>query len=362
MAESVRATKARTFGMQTLFRQFGIYSALGQLYEPEDHEELLYYREAQDGQILEEGITEAGALSSWLAAATAYSNHGKAMLPFYVYYSIFGFQRVGDLIWAAADSRARGFLVGGTAGRTTLAGEGLQHQDGSSHLIASTIPNCRAYDPCFGYELAAIIREGGRRMLEEQEDVFYYVTVANENYEHPAAPPDASQGMLKGMYLLKKAQKPQAQLLGSGPILREVIAAADLLAKDWGIQANVWSVPSFSELRRDGMEVERARRYGHPGRSWVERCLGGAAGPVVAASDYVSAVADLIRPYIAGRYVTLGTDGFGRSDTRAGLRDFFEVDARHIAQAALAALDSPLAGEALRRYGIDAGTRPPWQR
>ena len=356
------ADEARTFGMQTLFRQVGIYSAVGQLYEPEDHEELLYYREAKEGQILEEGITEAGALSSWLAAATAYSNHGKAMLPFYVYYSIFGFQRVGDLIWAAADSRARGFLVGGTAGRTTLAGEGLQHQDGSSHLIASTIPNCRAYDPCFGYELAAIIREGGRRMLEEQEDVFYYVTVANENYEHPAAPPDASQGMLKGMYLLKKAQKPQAQLLGSGPILREVIAAADLLAKDWGIQANVWSVTSFSELRRDGMEVERARRYGHPGRSWVERCLGGAAGPVVAASDYVSAVADLIRPYIAGRYVTLGTDGFGRSDTRAGLRDFFEVDARHIAQAALAALDSPLAGEALRRYGIDAGTRPPWQR
>jgi pyruvate dehydrogenase E1 component len=356
------ADEARTFGMQTLFRQFGIYSALGQLYEPEDHEELLYYREAKDGQILEEGITEAGALSSWLAAATSYSSHGTPMLPFYIYYSMFGFQRVGDLIWAAADSRARGFLVGGTAGRTTLAGEGLQHQDGSSHLAASTIPNCRAYDPCFGYELAAIVHDGARRMLQAHEDVFYYVTVGNENYAHPAMPEGAGEGILKGMYRLKKTQNAKVQLLGSGAILREVIAAADLLEKDWGIGADLWSVTSFTELRRDGMQVERARRFGAGGEGWVERCLGGTQGPVIAASDYVSAVADLIRPYVPGKYVVLGTDGFGRSDTRAALRAFFEVDARNIAVAALAALQSPLLAEALRRYGIDPGTRPPWER
>jgi pyruvate dehydrogenase E1 component len=343
------ADEARTFGMQTLFRQAGIYSAVGQLYEPEDHDELLYYREAKDGQILEEGITEAGALSSWLAAATSYSTHGLPMLPFYIYYSIFGFQRVGDLIWAAADSRARGFMIGGTAGRTTLAGEGLQHQDGSSHLIASTIPNCRAYDPCFGYELATIVQDGARRMLEAQEDVFYYVTVANENYAHPAMPEGAEAGILKGMYRLRKADEAVVQLLGSGPILREVIAAADLLEKDWGVKADVWSVTSFTELRRDGMEAERARR------------LGG-KGPVIAASDYVSAVADLIRPYVPRKYVALGTDGFGRSDTRAALRAFFEVDARNIVVAALAALDHPSVGDARRRYQIDAGTRPAWQR
>ena len=354
------ADEARTFGMQTLFRQFGIYSALGQLYEPEDHEELLYYREAKDGQILEEGITEAGALSSWLAAATSYSSHGTPMLPFYIYYSIFGFQRVGDLIWAAADSRARGFLVGGTAGRTTLAGEGLQHQDGSSHLAASAIPNCRAYDPCFGYELAAIVHDGARRMLEGQEDVFYYVTVGNENYPHPAMPEDAAEGILRGMYRLRDGS--QVQLLGSGAILREVIAAAELLEKDWGIQAAVWSVTSFTELRRDGMRAERARRFGGSDASWAEECLSKTQGPVVAASDYVRAVADLIRPYVPRRFVALGTDGFGRSDTRAALRAFFEVDARNIAVAALAALESPLLPEALRRYGIDPGTRPPWER
>src|SRR6266852_1874714 len=343
------ADEARTFGMQTLFRQFGIYSALGQLYEPEDHEELLYYREAKDGQILEEGITEAGALSSWLAAATAYSAHGTPMLPFYIYYSIFGFQRVGDLIWAAADSRARGFLVGGTAGRTTLAGEGLQHQDGSSHLAASTIPNCRAYDPCFGYELAAIIEDGARRLLEAQEDVFYYLTVANENYPHPAAPEGATEGIRRGMYRLREGSQLQLQLLGSGAILREVIAAAELLEKDWGIQAAVWSVTSFTELRRDGMRVERARRFGGSDASWVEECLLKTQGPVVAASDYVSAVADLIRPYVPRRFVALGTDGFGRSDTRAALRAFFEVDARNITVATLAALQSPSTAEALNR-------------
>jgi len=356
------ADEARTFGMQTLFRQVGIYSAVGQLYEPEDHDELLYYREAKDGQILEEGITEAGALSSWLAAATAYSAHGKPMLPFYIYYSMFGFQRVGDLVWAAGDSRARGFLVGGTAGRTTLAGEGLQHQDGSSHLIAATIPNCRAYDPCFGYELAAIVEDGARRMLEKQEDVFYYLTVANENYAHPAMPEGARDGILRGMYLLRKSEKAALQLLGSGPILREVLAAAELLEKDWKLSAGVWSVTSFTELRRDGMKAERATRFGKPEKSWVAQCLEKAEGPVIAASDYVSAVADLIRPYVERKYVALGTDGFGRSDTRAALRSFFEVDARHIAVAALAAIDPGLVGSALRRYGIDYVVRPPWER
>jgi pyruvate dehydrogenase E1 component len=354
------ADEARTFGMQTLFRQFGIYSALGQLYAPEDQEELLYYREAKDGQILEEGITEAGALSSWLAAATAYSAHGTAMLPFYIYYSMFGFQRVGDLIWAAADSRARGFLVGGTAGRTTLAGEGLQHQDGSSHLAASTVPNCRAYDPCFAYELATIVEDGARRMLEAQEDVFYYVTVANENYAHPAMPEEAKDGILRGMHPVRHGA--QAQLLGAGPILREALAAAELLEKDWSVSAGVWSVTSFTELRRDGMRAERARRFGQDETSWVERCLRPTQGPIVAASDYVSAVADLIRPYVPRRYVTLGTDGFGRSDTRAALRAFFEIDARHIAHAALSELDPDLAMRARDRYGIDRVARPAWER
>jgi pyruvate dehydrogenase E1 component len=356
------ADEARTFGMQTLFRQVGIYSALGQLYEPEDHDELLYYREAKDGQILEEGITEAGALSSWLAAATSYSSHGKPMLPFYVYYSIFGFQRVGDLIWAAADSRARGFLIGGTAGRTTLAGEGLQHQDGSSHLAAATIPNCRAYDPCFGYELATIIEDGARRMLETQEDVFYYLTVANENYPHPPMPSGVREGILRGMYLFRRNEKADVQLLGSGPILREVIAAAELLEKDWGIAANVWSVTSFTELARDGMRAARTRRFGGQDTNWVEECLGGAEGPVVAATDYVRAVPEMIRGLIGKPYTVLGTDGFGRSDTRAALRAFFEVDAKHIAVAALAALDERRAREAVARYGIDPAAPPPWSR
>jgi pyruvate dehydrogenase E1 component len=354
------ADEARTFGMQTLFRQFGIYSSLGQLYEPEDSEELLFYREAKEGQILEEGITEAGALSSWLAAATSYSSHGTPMLPFYIYYSIFGFQRVGDLIWAAADSRARGFLIGGTAGRTTLAGEGLQHQDGSSHLAASTIPNCRAYDPCFAYELAAIVEDGARRMLEAQEDVFYYVTAYNENYPHPAAPQGAAEGILRGMYRLREGDA--IQLLGSGPILREVLAAAEMLERDWQVKAGIWSVTSFTELRRDGMQAERARRFGGDATSWVEECLTKTKGPVIAASDYVRAVPDLIRPYVPRQYVALGTDGFGRSDTRAALREFFEVDARSIVIAALAALDRKLVRDALHRYGHDPVDRAPWQR
>ena len=341
------ADEARTFGMANLFRQVGIYSAVGQLYEPEDKDELLYYKEARDGQILEEGITEAGAMASWVAAATSYSTSGLPMLPVFIYYSMFGFQRVGDQIWAAADARSRGFLIGATAGRTTLSGEGLQHQDGSSHLVASTIPNCRAWDPCFGYELAVIVQDGVRRMLEAQEDVFYYVTVMNENYAHPALPDGAVPGILSGMYLLQGADDAALQLLGSGTILREVIAAAGVLAKEHGIAANVWSVTSWSELRRDGLERERAALAGGAGdvrQAHVHRCLAPTRGPIVAASDYVRAVADLPRPYSpeGRRYVSLGTDGFGLSDTRAALREAFQVDRRHIVRAALAAIEGRL--------------------
>ncbi len=287
------ADEARTFGMQSLFRQVAIYSPFGQLYEPEDREELLYYKEAKDGQILEEGITEAGALASWIAAATSYSTHGVPMLPFYTFYSMFGFQRVGDLIWAAADSRSRGFLVGATAGRTTLAGEGLQHQDGSSHLVAATIPNCVAYDPCFGYELAVILQDGARRMLEAEEDVFYYVTVMNENYAHPAMPQGAPEGILKGMHRVRAAGKGRksVRLLGAGAILREALAAAEVLEAEHGVAAEVWSVTSFTELRRDGRAAKK---------SWVAQCLEGGKGPVIAASDYVSALADLIREWVPG--------------------------------------------------------------
>jgi len=325
------ADEARTFGMQSLFRQVAIYSPFGQLYEPEDREELLYYKEAKDGQILEEGITEAGALASWIAAATSYSTHGVSMLPFYAFYSMFGFQRVGDLIWAAADSRSRGFLIGATAGRTTLAGEGLQHQDGSSHLAAATIANCVAYDPCFGYELAVILQDGLRRMLEAEEDVFYYVTVMNENYAHPAIPAGAEQGILKGMHRVREAGKgkKRVRLLGAGAILREALAAAEVLETAHGVAAEVWSVTSFTELRRDGRKGAK---------SWVAQCLEGGGGPVIAASDYVSALADLIREWVPGRCVTLGTDGFGRSDTRAALRAHFGVDRDAIVRAALGAL------------------------
>jgi pyruvate dehydrogenase E1 component len=325
------ADEARTFGMQSLFRNVAIYSPHGQLYEPEDREELLYYKEAKDGQILEEGITEAGALASWIAAATSYSTHGVPMLPFYIFYSMFGFQRVGDLIWAAADSRSRGFLVGATAGRTTLAGEGLQHQDGSSHLVASTIPNCVAYDPCYGYELALILQDGVRRMLEAEQDVFYYVTVMNENYAHPALPFGAEEGVLKGMHRVRAAGKGRknVRLLGAGAILREALAAAEVLEEKHGVAAEVWSVTSFTELRRDGRAATT---------SWVAQCLEGGKGPVIAASDYVSALPDLIREWVPGRYVTLGTDGFGRSDTRTNLRAYFGVDRDSIVRAALGAL------------------------
>ncbi len=338
------ADEARTFGMQTLFRQVGIYSALGQLYEPEDHDELLYYKEAKDGQILEEGITEAGALASWIAAATAYSAHGTPMLPFYIYYSMFGFQRVGDLVWAAADSRARGFLVGGTAGRTTLSGEGLQHQDGSSHLAAATIPSCHAWDPCFGYELATIVEDGARRMLEAQEDVFYYLTVANENYAHPPLPAEAREGILRGMYLIEARAGAKLQLLASGPILREALAAAQVLEREHGLPANVWSVTSWSELRWEGLAARASPAVGEVRakveKPWIAQCLEGTTGPIVAASDYVSALADLPRAWApAGRrYVALGTDGFGRSDTRAALRKFFGVDRDALVATALAVL------------------------
>ncbi len=367
------ADEARTFGMQSLFRQIGIYSPFGQLYEPEDKSELLYYREATNGQILQEGITEAGAISSWLAAATSYSAHGVPMLPFYVFYSCFGFQRVGDLVWAAGDSRARGFLLGGTAGRTTLSGEGLQHEDGSSHLLYSTVPNCVAYDPTFGYEVVTIVQDGMRRMLQAQEDVFYYVTVMNENYAHPAMPQGAEEGILKGMYRLRQSQadKPNAvaQLLGSGAILREVLAAADLLENDWQIGADVWSVTSFTELRRDGMSVERDNRYNpdrDPRLSWVEQCLNDTSGPVIASTDYMRTVADLIRTWVPRRYITLGTDGFGRSDTRAALRDFFEVDRHHVVVATLKALadegsiDRKKVTEAIKKYGIQTDRPNPW--
>ena len=340
------ADEARTFGMHTLFRQVGIYSPSGQLYEPEDMNALVYYKEATDGQILEEGICEAGALSSWIAAATSYSTHGVPMLPLYIFYSCFGFQRVADLIWAAADQRARGFLIGATAGRTTLSGEGLQHQDGTSQLWASTIATCRAYDPCFGYELATIVQDGIRRMLEAQEDVFYYVTAMNENYVHPAMPEHTADGILRGMYLLQGRERAEVQLLGSGTILREVLAAAEILEREHGIAANVWSVTSWSELRWDGMlasgrasaALQEAR--GAPdggGKSWVLRCLEAGEGPIIAATDYVSALPDLIRPFIPrGRdYIALGTDGFGRSDMRANLRAFFEVDRAAIVRAAL---------------------------
>jgi pyruvate dehydrogenase E1 component len=359
------ADEARTFGMADLFRQVGIYSPIGQLYEPEDHDQVSYYKEAVDGQILEEGINEAGAIASWVAAATSYSTHGVAMLPFYIYYSMFGFQRVGDAIWAAADSRARGFLIGATAGRTTLAGEGLQHQDGTSHLIASTIPNCRAYDPCFAYELALILEDGMRRMLAAQEDVFYYVTVMNESYPQPNLLPDVEEGILRGLYCMRSSPLGacRVRLLGAGAILREALAAAELLEQEFDVAADVYSVTSFTELRREALAYERQRRLGQAhGSPWVERQLAANGKPVVAASDYVSALADLIRPWVRDRYIALGSDGFGRSDTRARLRRFFEVDRHAIAVAALSALDASAARSACERFGLDPAAAPPWER
>ncbi|MEO8419322.1 MAG: pyruvate dehydrogenase (acetyl-transferring), homodimeric type [Methylophilaceae bacterium] len=357
--------EARTFGMEGMFRSLGIYSAVGQLYEPVDSDQVMFYKEMKNGQILEEGINEAGAFSSWLAAATSYSVSGVPMIPFYIYYSMFGFQRIGDLAWAAGDSRARGFLLGATAGRTTLNGEGLQHEDGHSHLLAATIPNCVSYDPTFAYELAVIIQDGMRRMMQEQEDVFYYLTVMNENYSHPEMPKGVEEGIIKGMYQFtkSKAKGPKVQLIGSGVILREVIAAAALLEKDWDVSADIWSATSFNELRREGLDVHRWNML-HPDKpqkeSYVEKCLKQAEGPVIASTDYMKSFADQIRAFVPQRFVTLGTDGFGRSDSREALRSFFEVDRYYVVVAALKALadegklPAAKAAEAIKKYKIGA--------
>lgn len=335
--------EARTFGMEGMFRQVGIYSSMGQLYTPQDSDQLMFYKEDKKGQILEEGINEAGAMASFIAAGTAYSNNNVNMVPFYIFYSMFGFQRVGDFIWAAGDSQARGFLIGGTAGRTTLAGEGLQHQDGHSHLLSSTVPNCVSYDPTFAYELAVIVQDGLRRMYAEQEDIFYYITCMNENYMHPAMPKGVEQGILKGMYLLQIGGrgKVRVNLMGSGTILREVIAAAEILERDYGVPADVFSVPSFSELRRQALDVERMNILNpdQPEQQpYVRQCLGDRTGPFIAATDYMKIIPDQIRQWVPGRFIVLGTDGYGRSDSRAQLRHHFEVDAAHIVLASLKAL------------------------
>ena len=362
--------EARTFGMEGMFRQLGIYSHLGQLYEPMDSDQVMYYKESKDGQILEEGINEAGSFSSWIAAATSYSVTGVQMIPFYIFYSMFGFQRIGDLAWAAGDSRARGFLLGATAGRTTLNGEGLQHEDGHSHLMSATIPNCISYDPTFAYELAVIIQEGLRRMVQNQEDVYYYITLMNENYSHPALPAGAEQGILKGLYSFSKSKSKgeKVQLMGSGVILREVIAAAELLEKDWGVSADVWSATSFTELRREGLDCERWNMLNpeKPQRlNYVAESLKDAKGPVIASTDYMKSFAEQIQRFVPNKFVALGTDGYGRSDSREALRDFFEVDARYITVAALKALSDedklPAAkvAEAVKKYKLDANKPNP---
>ncbi len=366
------ADEARTFGMEGMFRQLAIYSSVGQLYEPVDRDQLAYYREDKRGQILQEGINEAGAFCSWMAAGTSYSNHDLPMIPFFIFYSMFGFQRIGDLIWAAADMQSRGFLIGGTSGRTTLSGEGLQHQDGHSQLLASTIPNCLSYDPTYGYELAVIIQDGLRRMYQEQENIFYYLTVMNENYTHPPLPEGKEEAILKGMYCLREAKDskgPRVQLLASGAILREAEAAADLLRDDFAVAADVWSVTSFTQLRRDGLAAERWNRL-HPEKdvraAYVTTQLADRPGPIIAASDYMRTFAEQIRPFMPRRYCVLGTDGFGRSDTRSQLRDFFEVDRRWIAAAALksladeGALKTKDVDDALRKLEIDPEKPEPW--
>ncbi|MGZ5042115.1 MAG: pyruvate dehydrogenase (acetyl-transferring), homodimeric type [Usitatibacter sp.] len=364
--------ESRTFGMEGLFRQLGIYSQVGQLYEPEDSDQLMFYKEDKSGQILQEGINEAGAHCSWMAASTSYSNNNVPMIPFYIFYSMFGMQRVGDLVWASGDLRARGFLMGGTAGRTTLNGEGLQHEDGHSHVLSSVVPNCVSYDPTFAYEVAVIVQDGLRRMVENQEDIFYYITLMNENYPHPAFPPAAREGILKGMYKLVDAGNapgPRVQLLGSGTILREVMFAAEQLKKDWGVAADVWSCPSFNELRRDGIAAARWNLL-HPTEkaraSYVEQCLAPTKGPVIASTDYMRSFADQIREFVPRRYKVLGTDGFGRSDSRENLRRFFEVNRNFVTVAALKALaeDGEVApakvAEAIRKYGIDTEKPAPW--
>ncbi|MDD5319889.1 MAG: pyruvate dehydrogenase (acetyl-transferring), homodimeric type [Methylococcales bacterium] len=362
----------RTFGMEGMFRQLGIWSQVGQLYTPQDADQLMFYKEDKHGQVLQEGINEAGGLCDWIAAGTSYSTHNVPMIPFFIYYSMFGFQRVGDLIWAAADQRTRGFLMGGTAGRTTLNGEGLQHEDGHSHIMAAMVPNCVSYDPTYAYEVAVIIQDGLRRMYVEQEDIFYYITVMNENYSHPAMPKGAEMDILKGMYSFRQGAKnkaPRVQLLGSGTIFREVEFAAELLRNDWGVEADLWSCPSFTELARDGQSCERWNRL-HPTetakQSHVAACLGNAEGPVIAATDYTRAFAEQIRAFITAPYTVLGTDGFGRSDTRENLRKFFEVNRYHITIAALKSLadlgqfDSAKVDVAIARYAIAADAKAPW--
>lgn len=360
--------ESRTFGMEGMFRRLGIYSHVGQLYEPEDAGQLAYYREDKEGQMLEEGITEAGAASSWIAAGTSYANHDAPMIPFYIFYSIFGFQRTGDLFYAAGDNRTRGFLIGATAGRTTLNGEGLQHEDGHSHLLSATVPNCVSWDAAYGYEIAVIVHEGLRRMVAEQEDVFFYITVENENYPQPALPEGAAEGILRGMHRVRRGESPKVRLLGAGAILNEVLAGADLLRDDFGVEADVWSVTSFTELRREGISTDR-RNMLHPGdepdRCWIEECLPADQGPVVAATDYMKALPDGIRPWVKDTYRALGTDGFGRSDWRKDLRAFFEVDRHHVALAALSALaedgevEPERVSEAISRYGIDPEAEDP---
>jgi len=358
--------ESRTFGMEGMFRQLGIYSPHGQLYEPEDADQLMFYREDKKGQVLQEGINEAGAMSSWIAAGTAYSNHDICTIPFYILYSMFGFQRIGDLCWAAGDSRARGFILGGTAGRTTLAGEGLQHQDGHSLILSGTVPNCISYDPTYGYELAVIIHDGLRRMYQQQESIYYYITVMNENYTHPEIPKNVEEGILRGMYLFKtvgrKSNKMKVQLLGGGAILREVEAAAETLNDDFGISADIWSVTSFNELARDGQDTLRENRLNPesaPRQSYVEMCLSNTEGPVIAATDYIRLYAEQIRAFVPNKYYVLGTDGYGRSDTREQLRKFFEVDRHNVVVAALNSLacEERIApdqvSQAIQRYGID---------
>jgi pyruvate dehydrogenase E1 component len=361
--------EARTFGMEGFFRQIGIFNQQGQLYEPVDKDQVSYYREDKAGQILQEGINEAGAMSSWIAAATSYSTNNRAMIPFYIFYSMFGMQRIGDLAWAAGDMRARGFLLGGTSGRTTLNGEGLQHEDGHSHVMASTIPNCMPYDPTFAHEVAVIMHDGLKRMIEKQEDVFYYITLMNENYSHPGLKPGQEEGILKGMYLLQasavKKAKQRVQLMGSGTILREVIAAAELLEKDWDVAADIWSAPSFTLLARDGQDAERWNLLNPTAKKsripFVTQSLQSSEGPVIAATDYMRTYAEQIRAFMpAGRsYKVLGTDGFGRSDTRAKLREFFEVNRYFVTVAALKSLadagsiDASVVAKAIEKYGLD---------
>ena len=362
--------EARTFGMEGMFRQIGIYSSKGQLYTPQDAGQLMYYREDKKGQILEEGINEAGAFCSWLASGTSYSNHNTQTIPFYIYYSMFGFQRIGDFIWAGGDLQSRGFLMGGTAGRTTLAGEGLQHQDGHSLIHASTIPNCISYDPTYAYELAIIIHDGLKRMIGNQENIFYYITCMNENYIHPCIPKGVSNGILKGMYRLKRGgkKKLKAQLMGSGTILREVLASSEILLKDFGIDSDVWSVTSFNELRRNALQIERWNNLNpdkQPKKNYIQSCLSSSAGPFIAATDYMKIIPDQIQRWVPGTFVSLGTDGYGRSDARTALRKHFEVDRWFIVITALKALsdlgmiDGRIVSKAIKKYGIDPSKKDP---